>query len=99
MEKINIAELLKDCPKGMGLDCMLLDNVTFERVTEDGIWIKHTDSKSDEHSLLLYNDGSFPIYNIGSLPTKCVIYPKGKNTWEGFEPHCPIFKSYSMGNW
>ena len=86
--KINIAELLKDCPNGMELDCLLLDNVTFERVTEDGIWIKHIDSKSCECSLLLYNDGSFPIHNLGSLPTKCVIFPKGKNTWEGFVPPC-----------
>lgn len=87
-KKINIAELLKDCPNGMELDCLLLDNVTFERVTEDGIWIKHIDSKSCECSLLLYNDGSFPIHNLGSLPTKCVIFPKGKNTWEGFVPPC-----------
>lgn len=27
MKKINIAELLKDCPKGMKLDCIIYDNV------------------------------------------------------------------------
>ena len=27
--KINIAELLKDCPQGMELDCTTWDNVTF----------------------------------------------------------------------
>ena len=31
MEKINIAELLKDCPKGMELDCILFNN----SVTDD----------------------------------------------------------------
>ena len=31
-EKINIAELLKDCPKGMELDCTMFENVTFVRV-------------------------------------------------------------------
>ena len=86
MEKINVAELLKDCPKGMELDCILFDNVTFDRVADDGIWIKHIDSKScDEHSLYVYNDGSFPIHN---LRTKCVIFPKGKTTWDGFVPPC-----------
>lgn len=86
--KINIAELLKDCPCGMELDCMLLDNLTFDHVGDDGIWVKHMDSKSVEWSLHLYNDGSFPIHNLGSLPTKCVIFPKGKTTWEGFVPPC-----------
>lgn len=85
MEKLNIAELLKDCPSGMELDCLLWDNVTFERVADDGIWIKHIDSKSREHSLYVYNDGSFPIHNLGYLQTKCVIFPKGKTTWEGFQ--------------
>lgn len=84
MEKLNIAELLKDCPSGMELDCLLWDNVTFERVADNGIWIKHIDSKSNEHSLYVYNDGSFPIHNLDSLRTKCVIFPKGKTTWEGF---------------
>ena len=83
--QINVAELLKDCPCGMELDCLLWDNVTFERVTDDGIWIKHIDSKGGEHSLYVYNDGSFPIHNLGSLRTKCVIFPKGKTTWEGFQ--------------
>lgn len=30
--KINIAELLKDCPSGMELDCTLFDNVRFSEV-------------------------------------------------------------------
>lgn len=30
--RINIAELLKDCPKGMELDCTMLDNVVFEKI-------------------------------------------------------------------
>ena len=32
MEKINIAELLKDCLKGMELDCTIYDNVEFMEV-------------------------------------------------------------------
>ena len=33
--KINIAELLKDCPKGMELDCVMFENVTFEGIKHD----------------------------------------------------------------
>lgn len=28
-EKINIAELLKDCPSGMELDCIIYDDVCY----------------------------------------------------------------------
>lgn len=31
-KKINVAELLKDCPKGMELDCAMFDNVTLVEV-------------------------------------------------------------------
>ena len=33
-EKINIAELLKDCPKGMELDCAMYEDVHFDYVDE-----------------------------------------------------------------
>ena len=32
MKKINLVELLKNCPTGMELDCTMFDNVTFIRV-------------------------------------------------------------------
>ena len=30
MEKINVAELLKDCPRGMELDCTMYEDVCFD---------------------------------------------------------------------
>lgn len=35
MEKINIAELLKDCPPGMELDCALYECAALECVTNN----------------------------------------------------------------
>ena len=34
-ERINIAELLKECPKGMELDCTSYDNVSFDKISDD----------------------------------------------------------------
>ena len=68
----------------MELDCTMFDNVTFDRVADNGIWIEHIDSRNSKHYLFLCNNGSFPIPNLWSLSTKCVIFPKGKTTWEGF---------------
>ena len=35
MEKINVAELLRNCPKGMELDCTMYENVYFGGLSED----------------------------------------------------------------
>ena len=86
--KINIAEILKDCPSGMELDCVLFDDdvkVIFDGI--DGIntcasFIKivviHNNNRIS-HSLTKY--GQWNPYKYA----KCVIFPKGKNTWEGFQ--------------
>ena len=38
MEKINIAELLKECHRGMELDCAMFDNVYFDKMTDNKIF-------------------------------------------------------------
>lgn len=84
-KKINVAELLKDCPSGMELDCTIWDNVKFQCVSLDGLWIAYTDSDSKNRVIHLTRYGSLKINNI---ETRCVIFPKGKTTWEGFIPPC-----------
>lgn len=90
MKKINVAELLKDCPKGMELDCTMFDNVTFEEVItvrgfDDKIRVKIILSTHD-------SDGMKDEINLTEFGTytddetaKCVIFPKGKTSWEGFQ--------------
>lgn len=80
--KINIANLLKDCPKGMELDCLLYDNVTFERfdVEQNRCYFKA--GPADTFWTTCYGKIN------GSPFGKCVIFPKGKTTWEGFVPPC-----------
>ena len=83
-KELNLVEILKDCPKGMELDCTMYDNVTLKEIS-------------------MY-DTSYPIYietecgfntrltkygqNVCIDDAKCVIFPKGKTTWEGFVPPC-----------
>ena len=90
MEKINVAELLKECPKGMELDCVMFEDVTFERVDmdiQDSIMINIAGEK---RRLTKY--GCWSEYPNA----KCVIFPKGKTTWEGF--HRP-FKDGDIVTW
>lgn len=80
-KKINIAELLKDCPQGMELDCTMYEDVCFDYVDELNIihcYIQHEAHKTS----ITFNQHGIPNSDIKS---KCVIFPKGKTTWKGFQ--------------
>ena len=86
MEKINIAELLRDCPKGMELDCTSYDNVSFDKISDDKkaiypIFCYITDKEGNRSSISFTEDGC----ESKRYGAKCVIFPKGKTTWEGFQ--------------
>ena len=84
MEKINIAEILKDCPKGMELDCLMFDNDVFEGVDQDECYPIKVKIKEHPITLSLTKYGCWNLYNSA----KCIIFPKGKTTWEGFVQPC-----------
>lgn len=81
---INIAEILKDCPKGMELDCTMYNGV----VTLEQVQPLHTYSIKIRVKCC---DESFTnvLTEYGQISpspcNKCVIFPKGKTTWEGFQ--------------
>ena len=79
MEKINIEELLKDCPKGMELDCTVYDSVQLNAITEGHIY--PIDIQTPEGIISLSKYG---CYSLNSQ-AKCGIFPKGKTSWEGFQ--------------
>lgn len=78
--EINIAELLKNCPKGMELNCALYEDVYFDYIDKFNViycYIQHETHKTS----IVFN----PYGTIDSeVKSKCVIFPKGKTTWEGF---------------
>jgi hypothetical protein len=83
--KINIAELLKDCPKGMVLDCTMFDDVTLLRVDDrEDVTFPIILLREDGNSVILTKYGQCTNANSA----KCVIFPKGKTTWEGFVSPC-----------
>lgn len=78
-EKINVAEILKDCQAGMKLDCVCFENVVFDRVDDKNRIRCFVGSQRDEVSFNEYGC-------LNSSPSaKCVIFPKGETTWEGFQ--------------
>lgn len=86
-KKINIAEMLKDCPKGMELDCALYENLEFDYIEENSgnAYIVCRVKVLDGYNIHTFTKyGCCATYNYA----KCVISPKGKTTWEGFVPPC-----------
>lgn len=83
MKKTNIAEILKNCPKGMELDCTMFNNVKFDYIQEEGnnYPIKCLIETENGHNVLWFT--KYGEYCTGN-DSKCVIFPKGKTTWEGF---------------
>ncbi len=82
MKNFNLVELLRDCPTGMELDCLVFDNVTFDYVNtqQNRVYCKVDKSESVWFT---------PKGAVNLLPNaKCVIFPKGKTTWDGFVPPC-----------
>ena len=79
MERINVAKLLEDCPKGMELNCTMFNDVVFNTV-EFGKTIIVARTNGTHIHLDKY--GTY----FNDKDAKCVIFPKGKTTWEGFVP-------------
>ena len=79
-EKLNIAEILKNCPKGMELDCTMYEDVYFDYVDELNIIHCYVQYETHKASVTFNIHGA---YN-SAIKSKCVIFPKGKTTWEGF---------------
>lgn len=76
--KTNLAELLKGCPRGMELDCTVYDNCTLETVFEGCLYPIQIQTPEGLINLTKYGSMS------QSTHSKCVIFPKGKTTWEGY---------------
>ena len=97
MKKINVAELLRNCPKGMEFDCLLCNSpIALEDVlgNEHTYPIRAVGKDGFHHVLTKYGTS----YNHDDA--KCVIFPKGKTTWEGFVPPCKFKKGdvvYTIG--
>lgn len=81
-DKINIAELLKDCPKGMELDCTIFDDVYFDYIDDVSDIINCYIQDSTKKIGISFS--KYGCYSSISK-SKCVIFPKGKTTWEGFQ--------------
>ena len=81
MEKLNIAELLKDCPQGMELYSPIFGKVYLDKIRPHLAIVVTTDKKQGDFKEEFLYDGRY------GMNGECMLFPsKDKNTWKGFIP-------------
>ena len=79
MEKSNIAELLKDCPKGMELYSPIFGKVYLDKVRPHLAIVVITDKEQGDFREEFLYDGRY------GMNGECMLFPsKSKTTWKGF---------------
>lgn len=80
--RINISELLKDCPEGMELYSPLVGDCKFVKVHDyESKIIVELETCA---TVAFQSDGRY----FDCPNAECILFPKGKTTWEGFVPPC-----------
>lgn len=75
MERINIAEILRESPRGMELDSPCFENVVFDRIDDKGRIRCLSGDRKDEVSFTAYGC-------LNECPSaKRVLFPKGEKDW------------------
>lgn len=85
--KINVAELLRKCPEGMELDCTLFSR-PLKYSGFEGFQDAYPIRTVAENGEIFWFTKEGCIHN--NMYSKCVIFPKGKTSWEGFVPPYPF---------
>jgi hypothetical protein len=83
-DNINILELLKDCPRGMELDCSMFENTYFDKIDDEDCFYQIICYVIDDGVKNIIKFTKYGRFNT-MAGAKCVIFPKGKTTWEGFQ--------------
>ena len=81
--KINIAEILRNCPKGMELYSPIFGKVYLDKIRPHLAIVVNTDKEQGDFKEEFLYDGRY------GMNGECMLFPsKGKTTWEGFVPPC-----------
>ena len=83
VQKINIAELLKDCPQGMELYSPIFGEVYLDKIRPHLAIVVTTNKEQGDCKEEFLYDGRY------GMNGECMLFPsKSKTTWEGFVPTC-----------
>lgn len=81
-KKINISELLKDCPSGMELNCTMCGTCVFDHLNMGTIICK----KQNTEEITFTSEGYYmlPVFD----DCECMLFPsKDQRDWNEFQGH------------
>ena len=79
-KKINIAEILKDCPQGTKLYSPIFGDVYLDKIRQHLAIVVTTDKEQGDFKEEFLYDGRY------GMNGECMLFPsKDKTTWEGFQ--------------
>jgi hypothetical protein len=80
---MNIAEILRECPKGMKLYSPIFGDVYLDKIRPHLAIVVTTDKQQGDFKEEFLYDGRY------GMNGECMLFPsKDKTTWEGFVPPC-----------
>lgn len=80
-ENLNLAEILKDCPRGMELYSPIFGEVYLDKIRPHLAIVVTTDKVQGGSKAEFLYDGRY------GMKGECMLYPsKAKKTWDGFVP-------------
>ena len=88
-ENLNLAKILKDCPKGTKLYSTIYGDVELVRVyLDDDAYPIEIKIGEDSDMVCITNDGRL----LGDFPGECTLFPsKEQRDWSKFKPNKPKF--------
>lgn len=88
-EKLNLVEILKDCPKGTKLYSPLVGEVEFEGIDADNNYPIDTLYDNGNSILSFTKEG---LYYVNAVNAECLLFPsKDQRDWSKFKPKKPKF--------
>ena len=89
MEKLNLAKLLKDCPKGMELYCPFSGKVEFDSINMGTIIVRRPNGQT-----LCFTSSGHYLLPV-SADAECMLFPaKNQRDWSNFKRPIVVDRQY-----
>lgn len=82
-KKLNLCEILKDCPKGTKLYSPIIGECKLDHVTSNLVVVEYVNNLGDNLTRSFFKDGRVSMVYYG----ECILFPsKDNHDWSTFKP-------------
>lgn len=82
-KKLNLCEILKDCPKGTKLYSPIIGECKLDHITSNLVFVEYVNNLGDNLTRSFFKDGRVSMVYYG----ECILFPaKDNHDWSTFKP-------------